>query len=93
MKGQLSILDVDLFKLGHQYDHGNAVRAFCCRVNEELAEQFPEGYRINHPYIGRATRYDKTQPHVQVGPDSINWCSSDQKIEIIDVKQGRSTET
>ena len=47
--------------LGLLYDHGHLSRAVCCRVGRgdtDIDTMLPEGYRLNHPWLGRVTVCD-----------------------------------
>ena len=43
---------------GNLFDHGHLSRAVCCRVPEEINTVLPEGYMLNHPYLGRVTLFE-----------------------------------
>ncbi|XP_023930977.1 adenosine deaminase domain-containing protein 1, partial [Lingula anatina] len=75
--------------LGNLYDHGHATRAFCCRL-EGIIRDLPEGYCVNHPYIGRTT-HCQTLRHAnpKMSILSTNWCQGDEKVEIIDARSGK----
>ena len=55
---------------------------------------FPGGgstYRVHHLMLGRVSFY-KTCGTDKLSPYSINCCSEDSKIEVIDGKTGKATE-
>ena len=72
------------------YEHGHLVRALCCRVSEELSDQLPQGFTVNHPYVGRVTQYDISQELGLVTDISLNWCKADEKLEVLSTINGRS---
>ena len=59
---------------GLLYDHGHLSRAVCCRVGRgetDIDSLLPEGYRLNHPWLGRVTACEP-QREVQVYLSNCN---------------------
>jgi len=84
--------------LGYLFDFGHLSRALCCRLKGGgeiplLAEQqLPEGFRLNHPDLGRVTVYDPPRETEKTKPISINWTIGDDKPEVCDGSQGLCVE-
>ncbi|XP_013411771.1 double-stranded RNA-specific adenosine deaminase [Lingula anatina] len=77
--------------LGLLYDHGHLSRAMCCRLAKgepDLKEVLPEGYRLNHPHLGRVTMYEAPRETQKTKSVSINWCCFDRKAEVTDGTRG-----
>ncbi|KAK6191906.1 hypothetical protein SNE40_003482 [Patella caerulea] len=78
--------------LGYLYDHGHLARAVCCRVGkgtDDINQQLPDGYHLNHPWLGRMTACEPQRETQKTKALSINWCLGDEKPEVIDGVQGR----
>ena len=79
--------------LGSLHHHGHLSRAVCCRFadigssGENAA--LPEGFRVNHPCLGRVEGGDKMQRHTDKTSNlSMNWCLGDERGELIDGGNG-----
>lgn len=77
--------------LGYLYDHGHLARAVCCRIERgesSVNQLLPEGYRLNHPWLGRVTACDPPRETQKTKSLSINWCYDDEKSEVLDGTAG-----
>ncbi|XP_014773875.1 double-stranded RNA-specific adenosine deaminase isoform X2 [Octopus bimaculoides] len=82
---------LDSLTLGYLYDHGHLARAVCCRIERGEAsvnQLLPEGYRLNHPWLGRVTACDPPRETQKTKSLSINWCYDDEKSEVLDGTAG-----
>ncbi|KAF6037789.1 hypothetical protein EB796_003909 [Bugula neritina] len=79
--------------LGNLFDHGHLSRAVCCRMPEVVNTLLPEGYMLNHPYLGRVTLYDAPRGCEKTNTLCVNWSLDHDKIEICDGRTGKSIET
>lgn len=78
--------------VGDLFDHGHLTRAVCCRVEDAITDKLTNGFRLNHPYIGRVTFCES---HKNPMPSkmlnwSVNWSLDDEKIEIINGRVGKA---
>lgn len=80
--------------LGNLYHHGHLSRAVCCRLvgEPELNELLPEGYRLNHPDLGRVIVCTPSRETEKTKPHSINWCHEDERPELTSGVNGTSDE-
>ncbi|XP_067932536.1 double-stranded RNA-specific adenosine deaminase-like [Watersipora subatra] len=78
--------------LGNLFDHGHLSRAVCCRVPEEINTLLPEGYMLNHPYLGRVTMYETPRGCEKTSALCVNWSLDHPQIEICDGRMGKSIE-
>lgn len=77
--------------LGDNYDLGHLSRALCCRVTETLSREFPDGYSLRHPFIGRVSFAEPVmKPSDPSRNLSFNWSADDQLPEVLDANLGRS---
>lgn len=69
-------------------------RAVCCRLvgEPELNELLPEGYRLNHPDLGRVIVCTPSRETEKTKPHSINWCHEDERPELTSGVNGTSDE-
>lgn len=75
--------------LGTLHHHGHLARAVCCRVNE-LQNDLPCGFIVNHPTLGRAAGGDEMKRHTEKpSAFSLNWALGDEKAELTDSTKGR----
>ncbi|XP_053383732.1 uncharacterized protein LOC123535826 [Mercenaria mercenaria] len=82
---------LDSLTLGLLYDHGHLCRAVCCRVGRgavDVNSELPQGYRLNHPWLGRVTVCDPPREVQKTKALSINWCFGDKGPEVTDGTQG-----
>lgn len=87
-------LDDNKIVLGNLYHHGHLSRAVCCRLvgEPELNELLPEGYRLNHPDLGRVIVCTPSRETEKTKPHSINWCLEDERPELTSGVNGTSDE-
>ncbi|XP_035230893.1 double-stranded RNA-specific adenosine deaminase-like [Stegodyphus dumicola] len=80
--------------LGNLYHHGHLSRAVCCRLvgEPDLNELLPEGYRLNHPDLGRVIVCTPSRETEKTKPHSINWCHEDERPELTSGVNGTSDE-
>ncbi|XP_015929094.1 uncharacterized protein [Parasteatoda tepidariorum] len=80
--------------LGNLYHHGHLSRAVCCRLvgEPDLNELLPEGYRLNHPDLGRVIVCTPSRETEKTKPHSINWCFEDERPELTSGVNGTSDE-
>ena len=62
-------------------------RAMCCRINDQVNDFLPEGYYLNHPFLGRVSVYLPTEDAGENAKKSLNWCEADL-LEILDGPTG-----
>ena len=77
---------------GYLYDHGHLSRAVCCRLDRHVADdvmEIPQGYRVNHPHLGRVTSYEAQRGTDKTKAISLNWAAGDQTVEIVDGTLGQ----
>ena len=76
------------------FDHGHLTRAYCCRVNDEINGNMPEGYILQHPYLGTLSKVKALAKGSEgiVSSLGLNWSDGDEKLEIVNGTDGRSTE-
>jgi len=80
--------------LGLLYDHGHLSRAVCCRLSHgapDITPALPQGYRINHPKLGRVTVCDPPREVQKTKEYSINWIEGDRNPEVLDGTKGICT--
>lgn len=89
-----SCLDDKKNILGNLYHHGHLSRAVCCRLvgEPDLNELLPEGYRLNHPDLGRVIVCTPSRETEKTKPHSINWCLEDERPELTSGVNGTSDE-
>ena len=78
--------------LGSLHHHGHLSRAVCCRFADMASEDrlLPEGYRVNHPFLGRVEGGDEMRRHTEKTSNfSLNWALGDERGELIDGGSGR----
>ncbi|XP_064596158.1 double-stranded RNA-specific adenosine deaminase-like [Liolophura sinensis] len=78
---------LDSLTLGYLYDHGHLARAVCCRLargDPPLSDSLPDGFHLNHPWLGRVTMCDPPRETQKTKADSINWCLGDETPEVLD---------
>ncbi|XP_059164781.1 adenosine deaminase domain-containing protein 1-like isoform X4 [Physella acuta] len=73
-------------------DHGHLSRAVCCRLYNEMQDDLPPPYTINHPCLAFSPSTPRT--HFVQGESqsalSLNWNRHDRAVEITDGLKGRS---
>ena len=76
--------------LGYLFDHGHLSRAVCCRLDHKgsIDDDLPMPYYLNHPWIGRVTRYDASRETEKTNNISINWSACDAVPEVTDGRTG-----
>ena len=76
------------------FDHGHLTRAYCCRVNDEINGNMPGGYILQHPYLGTLSKVKALAKGSEgiVPSLGLNWSDGDEKLEIVNGTDGRSTE-
>ena len=87
--------------LGYLYDHGHLSRAICCRLlkndsgggcgehpNQRFGEGLPNGFRLNHPWIGRVTQYEAGRETEKTNNVSVNWSLYETEAEVTDGRTG-----
>ena len=76
--------------LGYLYDHGHLSRAVCCRLDKDskLDDDLPMPFYVNHPWLGRISRYDVSRETEKTNNISINWCACDTAPEVTDGRIG-----
>ncbi|XP_069134047.1 double-stranded RNA-specific adenosine deaminase-like isoform X2 [Argopecten irradians] len=82
---------LDSLTLGFLFDPGHLARAVCCRVNRgdvDINTTLPQGYQLNHPWLGRVTAVEPSRETQKTKALSINWCYGDDKPEVTDGTQG-----
>ncbi|XP_033751635.1 double-stranded RNA-specific adenosine deaminase-like isoform X2 [Pecten maximus] len=82
---------LDSLTLGFLFDPGHLARAVCCRVNRgdmDINTMLPQGYQLNHPWLGRVTAVEPSRETQKTKALSINWCYGDDKPEVTDGTQG-----
>ncbi|XP_060066776.1 double-stranded RNA-specific adenosine deaminase-like [Ylistrum balloti] len=82
---------LDSLTLGFLFDPGHLARAVCCRVNRgdtDINTMLPQGYHLNHPWLGRVTAVEPSRETQKTKALSINWCYGDEKPEVTDGTQG-----
>ncbi|XP_021345781.1 double-stranded RNA-specific editase 1-like isoform X3 [Mizuhopecten yessoensis] len=82
---------LDSLTLGFLFDPGHLARAVCCRVNRgdtDINTMLPEGFQLNHPWLGRVTAVEPSRETQKTKALSINWCYGDDKPEVTDGTQG-----
>lgn len=86
--------DKKKYFLGNLYHHGHLSRAVCCRLvgEPDLNELLPEGYRLNHPDLGRVIVCTPSRETEKTKPHSINWCLEDERPELTSGVNGTSDE-
>ena len=77
---------------GFQYNHGHMTRSLCCRVSDDINGPLSQmkGFRVNHTYLGRVTRYNMDIKSDVTSQLSVNWSKGDEKIEIVAANTGKS---
>ncbi|KAM9294601.1 double-stranded RNA-specific adenosine deaminase [Gastrophryne carolinensis] len=78
--------------LGYLFSHGHLVRAICCRMTrdgESFQQQLPNLYTVNHPEVGRVSVYDSHRQTGKTKESSVNWCTADEEVEILDGTKGK----
>ncbi|VDI65576.1 double-stranded RNA-specific adenosine deaminase [Mytilus galloprovincialis] len=78
--------------LGFLYDHGHLSRAMCCRVDRDepkVETMLPNGYRLNHPWLGRITACEPSRETQKTKALSVNWNFYDDRPEVTDGTEGR----
>jgi len=76
--------------LGYLYEHGHLSRAVCCRIDKDndFDEALPMPFFVNHPWLGRISRYDVSRETEKTNNISINWCAYDKEPEVTDGRIG-----
>ncbi|KAG8431686.1 hypothetical protein GDO86_020465 [Hymenochirus boettgeri] len=78
--------------LGYLFSKGHLARAICCRMSRDgdgFQRQLPELYIVNHPEVGRVSVYDSTRQTGKTKESSVNWCSADEEVEVLDGTKGK----
>ncbi|XP_063802914.1 double-stranded RNA-specific adenosine deaminase [Pseudophryne corroboree] len=78
--------------LGYLFSKGHLTRAICCRMSrdgEAFQQQLPELYIVNHPEVGRVSVYDSYRQTGKTKESSVNWCSADDEVEVLDGTKGK----
>eukprot|EP00794_Sanderia_malayensis_P016706 gene16706-18400_t len=81
---------LETITLGYLYDHGHLSRAVCCRLqrNNEIDNNLPMPFYLNHPWLGRVTAYDPPRETEKTNNLSINWFEGCEGVEITDGRSG-----
>lgn len=77
--------------IGSMFDHGNMSRAVCCRLahgDPDIQQLLPQGYKINHPRLGRVTNCHPPREVQKTKEYSLNWCRFDDSPEVTDGSVG-----
>ncbi|XP_061435902.1 double-stranded RNA-specific adenosine deaminase-like [Lethenteron reissneri] len=85
--------------LGFLYSHGHLSRAVCCRLDKRgpgeaeedslWGQQLPPAYRLNHPTLGRVSRYDSGRQTGKTKETSLTWNAEGQPEEVLDGTHGK----
>jgi len=82
---------LDSLTLGYLYDHGHISRAVCCRItknNKSFDNELPMPFYLNHPWIGRVSRYEPSRETEKTNNISINWVINEPLVEVTDGRTG-----